>query len=386
MSRIIGHHRVKKILQHAILENKVASAYLFSGIDGIGKDGLAIEFAKTLNCTNSITTNDTIEPCNECRSCKQFDKLAHSNLDYLFSIPSGGGDSKSDNPLAKLTKAQIEEIKREIEAKAKDPYHKMAIEKATQIRISQIRQIKNKLSRSGNSENGRRVVIVSHADEMTTEAANAFLKTLEEPQENITIILTTSRPDSILQTIHSRTQEIYCSPLPDDLIVEKLMKEIECTEGEARIAAALGQGSYTDALDSFTEENMELRDYPVELLRIALKKNYYRTELLKEIEQIAKYDKKEVGQLLSLILFWIRDVSIIVYSENERKIINIDQIEIIKKFATAYSKSDLSCGIKIVEEAIDLVTKNVNVRLVLISMFIKLRAVFLFGKEEYQIK
>ena len=386
MSKIIGHQRVKKILYHAIVENKVASAYLFSGIEGIGKDGLAFEFAQTLNCSNPVIKTNSIEPCHQCRNCKQFDKLAHANLDYLFSIPSGGADSKSDNPLEKLTKSQVEDIKKQIEAKAKNPYHKITIEKANQIRIVQVRQIKNKLSRSGNASTGRRVVIVSHADEMTTEAANAFLKTLEEPPENITIILTTSRPDSILQTIHSRTQEIYCSPLPDDLIVEKLLQDVDCSQAEARIAAALGQGSYTTALESLTEENMELRNYPIQLLRISFKKNYYRTELLKEIDSISKYDKKEVIQLLSLMLFWLRDVSILTQSGNENNVINLDQLDIIKKFSAAYGKNDISCGIKIIEEAIGLVPRNVNVRLILISMFIKLRAVFLFGKEEFQIK
>ncbi len=110
-------------------------------------------------------------------------------------------------------------------------------------------------------------------------------------------------------------------------------------------------------------------------------KKYYN-----EINELSKYDKKEVIQLLSLMLFWLRDVSILTQSGNENNVINLDQLDIIKKFSAAYGKNDISCGIKIIEEAIGLVPRNVNVRLILISMFIKLRAVFLFGKEEFQIK
>ena len=126
-NEILGHDRVKKILSRAITENKVASAYLFAGPDGVGKDALALQFAKTMNCESPRQSGDLIDSCDECKSCRQFAKLAHSNLEYVFSIPSGGADSKSDNPLEKLTKAQIDEIKSQVAMKAENRYHKMKI-------------------------------------------------------------------------------------------------------------------------------------------------------------------------------------------------------------------------------------------------------------------
>ena len=386
MAKIIGHQREQKILNNAILGNRIASAYLFVGIDGIGKDAIALEFAQILNCMNPIKTEENIHSCGECKHCKQFENLSNTNLDYVFSLPSGKSSSKkSDSPLDGLSKAQIDEIKEQLLMKAENRYHRISLKSASRIKIAQIRQIKHKLSRSGSLNSGRRIVIISRADEMTTEASNAFLKTLEEPHSNITIILTTSKPGYILQTIKSRTQIINFSPLPDSLIIKELLEKHEFTETEARIAAALGQGSFTLAETALTQETAALRKFPAQLLRVAFKKNYYRTDLLAMITELLNNDKDAVIQVLNLMIFWLRDVIVYLNYKDANRIINLDQAETIQKFANAYQNLDIAAGIRIIEEAITLIPKNVNMRLIMISMFIKLRAVFIFEKEEFQI-
>ena len=211
---IIGQEKVKNLLQKAIIDNRIANSYCFWGLDGIGKDALAIEFAKSANCINPIIYGNTIQACDSCSSCKEITNLQSQSLEIIFSLPAGKTpDGHSDDPIAKLSDEQIDLIQEQIALKAENPYHKISIPNANQIKISSIRGLKKKLTLTSGSR-GRRFVIISNADEMNSESANSFLKTLEEPHDNITIILTTSRPDTILPTILSRCQQVRCQPLP----------------------------------------------------------------------------------------------------------------------------------------------------------------------------
>jgi DNA polymerase-3 subunit delta' len=168
-SSVIGQHRVKELLRRALHEEKIAHAYLFWGMEGIGKDALALALAKTLNCERR--TLPSTEPCNQCRSCMQADKLEHPNIKLVFSLPAAkSAETRDDSPLFKLTDAQIEEIQEQLRIKADNPYHNLTIANARQIRIASIRDVKRSISMS-QSQSGHRVVIVSEADEMTVEAA-----------------------------------------------------------------------------------------------------------------------------------------------------------------------------------------------------------------------
>ncbi|MFA6990086.1 MAG: AAA family ATPase, partial [Candidatus Gastranaerophilaceae bacterium] len=222
-SKKVGHDRIKKILQKSIIDNRIPHSYLFIGIEGIGKDAIAIEFAKAVNCLNPIMGVDLFEACDNCKSCKMFDNLSHSNFELIFSLPAGkSGDSKSDSAIDKLSEDQITEIKEQIELKAENNYHRFAISNATQIRVNLVRELKKKLALTQNTT-GRRVILICNADEMNSEASNAFLKTLEEPQDNVTIILTTAKPDSILPTIQSRCQVLKFGILDQKQIAQKLV-------------------------------------------------------------------------------------------------------------------------------------------------------------------
>lgn len=375
---IIGHEKTKQIFQHAILSKKLAGAYLITGLAGIGKDALAIEFAKAAMCETPIIENGTeISACGKCKSCKNMGHLAHVNFDFIFALPTGTTpDTKNDDPFDKLPNSVIDEIKEQIAIKAQNPYHRIQISQANQIRISQIRYVKRKLSMTTNSE-GHRFVIISNADEMAAEAANAFLKTLEEPTQNTTIVMTSSRADTILQTIHSRCQHIACNPLPDDLIISELFKREGISDVQARIATTFAQGSYSKALDTLNEDTTELRAIALSMLRTSMKKGIYREELMKYIEGLEKRDKADMLLVMNFLLFWMRDVAVLANGSNEDKLINVDQLEVMRNFVKAFGKTDINLAIRAIEDSINMIPRNVSIKLCFISLFIKLRKVFL---------
>lgn len=349
--QILGHEREKNIAESDYRRAR-GTCLSIMGTEGIGKDALAIEFAKTVNCEQPIVESDSITACDSCRSCKQIDALSHQNLQFVHSMPAGKATSKKDeDPLSSLSDEQIDEIKEQFALKAKDKYHAFSISNANQIKISSIRQANRNLSLSGSGK-GRRILIIFSADEMTVESANAFLKNLEEPHENVTIFMITSRHDQILQTIMSRCQQIKCNRLSDDEVANGLQNTYGIDEVNAKIAATFGQGSISSAKNMLDEDMKDLRFGMIDLMRTAMKKNVFRVELMDKITELtAARDKNKLDKALNILLIWMRDVAIASLS-NEPKVINIDQKDVIQKFANHYKGKDLALAILKVEEAI----------------------------------
>lgn len=376
---IIGQERVKKIIQRTILQNRIAHAYCFSGIEGIGKEGLAIEFAKTVNCNSPIVVEDSISACQECSSCRNFATLTHQNIQLIFSLPveKTTGDSKKENAISRLSDEDVNLVREEIRQKALNYYHRIEIPNATQIRISSIRDLKRSLTLSSPTF-GRRFIIIIRVEEMTKESANAFLKTLEEPHQGITIILTTSKKELLLPTILSRCQILECEPLNEDLIANTLIKMNNVAPEDARLIAQFAQGSYSKALEFLSEDMKSYRELMVDALRKVLRPQNFRLELLEIVEQIVKMnDKNKYETLLILLILWLRDAYAIQKSKINDYVINQDNIDTLRKFLSKFSDKEIQCAIELVEKAIYQIKRNVQPHLIFINLFLNLRDIFL---------
>ncbi|MEE9542841.1 MAG: DNA polymerase III subunit [Thermodesulfobacteriota bacterium] len=201
-SDILSHDREISILKRAVKSGRVAHAYLFAGIDGIGKRLTAKELGRALNCEEPLDSRDG-DSCGRCASCTSFETSA--NLNYMEVAPEGGY-------------LKIDKI-RDLQRSAR---HKM--------------------------DTSTRVIVVEGADAMQKQAANAFLKTLEEPTPGTVIVLLTSRPSVLLPTIISRCQRINFSPLPSETVASLIMDsetdtEVTLTKEEAELIASLSMGS-----------------------------------------------------------------------------------------------------------------------------------------------
>lgn len=175
---IIGHEPIIGHLKKELKNQEISHAYLFEGIDGIGKKKTAMAFAKALLCTGKGE-----KPCKKCRACIQVDHGHYPDIQLV-------------------TKKALE----------------------ASIKISQIRELIRGLSVKPYSGNWR-IIIIDEADKMTTEAQNSLLKSLEEPLSYNVFILLTSQPKGILRTIHSRCQKYFFHPLKSPLVIKILEKE-----------------------------------------------------------------------------------------------------------------------------------------------------------------
>ncbi len=376
---VIGQERVKQILQNAFVHDRIASSYLFVGNEGIGKDALAIEFAKLLNCPNPIIEdnglNSVAKVSNEFDVKYKENILSHQNIISVFPIPAPKTGAKDEGDLLSgLTDDQVKEIQDELKKKSSDPYYKMNITGTLAIRVSQVRKIKQILKMS-NVNFGKRVIILFDAHLMNEEASNALLKSIEEPAENTIFILITHSPEFILGTIKSRCQLIRLDPLKDSHIKDYLQKN-DINFGNLDFILPFAQGSISRAIEFADEEIQKLREHSIEILRNGLRAKVYREKTIELIDEITGLnDRGTTIKSILIIAYWLQDC--LKKSVNSDKIVNKDQEDSIEKFVQAFQNKDIRQAILECEDSIRMINQNVNQNLVYLSLIIKIRRIFL---------
>jgi DNA polymerase-3 subunit delta' len=357
---IIGQKRIKGILMSALRTGRMPHAYLFHGPKGTGKEAVAIELAKVVNCESGIES-----ACDECESCRMFRALQHPNVALVFAIPTGKGEKKGDPPLAKLTPEDIGNIQEQIRRKAENPYIPMSIPRATAIKVNSIRDVKREASLT-TYRKGKKVILIIDADLMNDESSNALLKTLEEPTDDTLLILTTAYRDQILPTVASRCQPVRFDALTEDDISLYLERRgIE--PSRAQLVSRLAHGSIARALDLLGVDLQERRDRVVSFLRVLRTANVL--DVVKTLEEMAKeYDREEVVQYLHVLQLWIRDA--LYVKEGHDSIVNIDQRETLERFVRAFPDMDYDRVLTRIDQAVFLVTRNAYIPLVLVTLSI----------------
>jgi len=209
-SEVVGQRHITDTLKNAIRTNQIAHAYLFSGPRGVGKTTCARIFAIALNCENR---DEEGEPCNQCPSCQQF---ASGKTLNIFELDAASNNSVED------IRALIETVKY----------------KPTYGRYN--------------------VYIIDEVHMLSTQAFNAFLKTLEEPPSHAIFILATTEKQKILPTILSRCQQYDFKRIPVSLIVAHLRsiaekEQITYEPVALELIAARAEGSLRDALSIFDQ-------------------------------------------------------------------------------------------------------------------------------------
>lgn len=357
---IIGQRRVKTILRAALASGRIPHAWVFTGAEGVGKDAVAIEIARFLRCEHPPEGGVA---CGACHGCTTTATLQNANVKFIFALPTGKGeDGRADSPLLKLSDAEITLVKEQMALKAADPYHNISIPRASQIKISSIREVKRD-NTLGASEEGWRIVIVSEAQLMGDEAANAFLKTLEEPSSRTLLILTSSARERLLPTILSRCQEIRFDLLTDEEIAEALITRQSVERTRAHLMAKLAEGSYGRAVELASGDLNQLRFDVVSFLRTALRRS--PVALHAEIERLTSGgDRVAIERMLTLLLLWFRDVHAYRMTGRDEIIVNQDQLKDIQSFDAKFAGAQVDRLIARVEESIRAVRGNAQIPLV----------------------
>jgi len=256
-SEIIGQQRVVPLLRRALTRDHLPHAFLFTGMEGTGKRLTALTLAKAVNCESG---NDG-DCCDHCLSCR---KTASANHPDVYTVERDG------------------------------PF----------IKIEQIRAIRQQL-RFRPLEARCRVIVISDAQNLKLEAANAVLKVLEEPPANNLLILTAFDKSALLPTIVSRCLHLPFQPLAAPDIAGYLCRTHSVAPVRARVAAGLAGGSLSRALILLDEEQLARRRW---LLETVAKVHRSKASDLLAAVKMWKGDNTDLRRDLEWLQTWLRDL------------------------------------------------------------------------------
>lgn len=284
---IRGQDAALTALRRMAASSRVPHALLFTGSPGVGKTAAAFAFLQFLNCERPAAD----DACGACRTCHMFGRLQHPDLHWFFPMAGseGGKSLKADR--------RAEYIAKITEERAQPGIFRLRYGRSANISIGRdsdsypgsIGELRHEAGMQA-MEARVKGFVVSEADFANPEAANTLLKTLEEPCDNNVFILCTATPGTILPTIRSRCRRVmFQDLLPDtieSLLVDALPHENERREAHNRrvrkeenrvrlletrdipLAAAMGEGSATRALEILEVGPVDARDAALEFLRL----------------------------------------------------------------------------------------------------------------------
>ena len=353
----VGHKEIQARILQYIRTNRLPHAFLFYGNEGVGKEAFAIELAKLLNCEKG-----PFMVCGTCSQCVKIGKLQHPDVQFIFPIPASSN-------------VKPETIAGVLKDKAENPYLRTRFPgKNTFISIDTIRELKRE-ARFKLYEGKKKVFIISEADQMRPEAANALLKLLEEPPENLMLILITSHLHRILPTIRSRCQLIYFPPLPGDVQLSIIRRYLPEPPENLALITRLSMGNLKLAFDFLRNDVVEKREKAVEFLRKTVRIERSQ-ELMKLVEELTSGKDREAMHLhLFFLLVWFRDAVHLKNSpERTEQIINSDMRSNLEGFVRGYPGTNFPACVEAVETAIEELKdpRNLNPALILTNLAIKL--------------
>ena len=366
-SNIIGQERVIGILKNIITGKNLAHAYIFYGKEGVGKDAAAIELAKVLNCDNPVNGN---EACDKCKPCLEIQKFSYPLFKFVTAIPGTDESDNDTNMLAGLKEDQYENYIDELKKKSEDPYYKINIDGANNIKISTIRNLKRSIYLTGLAGKYK-TYIISNCDKMNVASSNSLLKILEEPPANSILILTTSKLNSLLPTINGRCQKIKFDSIQKSEMIEYLRKkDSELKESEINFYTELSEGSISKLNSILDTQYLELRENVIEVLRAIV--TFSTLNMSSLIDKISnKKDKQRIIQFLTLLQIWFRDI---LYKKagNDSLIINTDKDETLTKMVSGF-EWDIFTILNLIEGSIKELNDNLNVELMLFNLFLQIK-------------
>ena len=313
---MLGHEWAVDLLRGHRANERIRHAYLITGPQGVGRRTLAIRLAQALNCSQPV---EPAIPCGECRACRLIEKMQHPD----FSV------------------VQAEEAGRA-------------------LKVDQIRELQRTLSLSP-YEATYKIALLLRFEEANPNAANALLKTLEEPPPQVIMLLTASDAEALLPTIISRCEVIRLRPLSIEQVSEGLQTRWGLPAEDAHLLAHLSGGRPGYALNlSQNPEVLEQRQSQLDEHQRLLSAS--RVERFSYAEELSKDKPILQSTLQTWLTFW-RDVMLRT-AGSSAPLTNIDRESEIDSLAGKVVLATAQTTVNQLERSIEQIERYINARLV----------------------
>jgi DNA polymerase-3 subunit delta' len=337
-AKLIGNNQVKEFLARILAARRLPGAMLFAGPDGVGKKQFALEIAKSILCRAA----DGFGGCGECGICGRAGR---------FVLPAS--EKKDDHE--KIFFSDHADVGQVI------PFGR-------NILVNAIRE----LEREANFrpyEGTARFFIIDDADKMNPGAANALLKTLEEPPATTHIFLLTSRFDSLLPTVISRCQVLRFQPIGTAEIESYLLGTNEFAAVDAALAARISRGSLGRALQMNGEDFRRRREAMAGILE-AQTAAPNRAQLLRAAEEMGDAKMKdEYEPRLEILQSLLHDTWQLKQGRTKETLVNFDLHERLAKCAANAAADDLIFWLGEIERLRGNLLVNINRKIATDALF-----------------
>ncbi len=331
MWNTVGHAKAVNILKRSFGEGRVSHAYLLTGPRHVGKMTLALDLACVLNCVGDD------RPCGRCEQCSRITRAVHADVQVIAVEQRPDGDRSR-----------------------------------VLIGIDQIRQVQREASLRP-YEGSYRVFIFDGVDKLSEAAANSLLKTLEEPPDQVVLVLLASDASDLLPTIVSRCQLLELRPLPRAVVSRLLESDYGVEHGKAEEIARLSGGRPGWAVQAATRSDL-LDQHEAGLREVegAVRGTLAeRFDYAGDLAAVAARDREAARQTLTLWLEWWRDV-LLVSEGLPEFVTNLSMEGSLKSVSNDLSSVQMAGAIEDIDAALYNLDHNVIPRLALEDLMLRL--------------
>ena len=362
---IKGHTQVKQSLVNMLAENRVSHAYMFTGVEGSGKLALAIAFAQYLNCTSPVDGDS----CGECSSCKKYSKLVHPDLHFVFPVVKIGSDNKpvSDTFIKEWRDIVIRKRFFSISQwiSSLDAEKKQAL-----IYTQESNEIIKKLSLK-TFEGRYKVMIIWLPEKMHLTASNKVLKILEEPPAGTVFILVSDKPEEVISTIISRTQQIKIPAFTDEDIARIIIEENGIGSVDAEGFARLAKGNVVAAREIV--EGSEDLDFFFDNFVFMMRNAYTRNlqDLISWGDEMSRLSREKQKSFFEYCLRLVRENYILNQKESEINYMTTQEMDFSAKFSPFINDNNVHEMAEEFSLAHSHIAQNGNSRIIFMDLILK---------------
>jgi DNA polymerase III subunit delta' len=351
--RLVGQQKAKHQAEKILQSNRLSHAYLLTGPEGSGKTAFALALAEVVNGIDHFTN------LHGTSISKKSSWYTHPDIHVFIPLPSTVSDEELKVRIKMLSEDPYEIVDFTLRPALADPESSKNLRAFYSIDYYH-HEIRPRTVYKPN-EGRRTVVVITGIDTMRKESANAFLKLLEEPSDNVLFILTASKTDQLLPTIISRCQQIRLQPLTYDEVSEGLIRFDGLNEKDARFLARLSGGSYSLARFFDIETLQKTRDELVDFLRFSYTQD--AQALLRLIKNWnSSLNRENQIALCNSLEQLLRDILVYRETGNKNLVTNIDKLPVIEKFCNSMVDAKIEEMIEHLQHLKELLYQNVQLK------------------------
>ncbi len=320
----LGNEWAPDLLQGQISNGSLRHAYLFTGPDGIGRRTLALRLAQAVNCENLPSSGSY---CDECRACKGIAKMQHTDL-HILEVQEGD----------------------------------------RQIKVGAVRELSRMLALTP-YESRMQIALLIDFDQATVHAANALLKTLEEPSESVLLLLTAESAETLPATITSRCEVIRLRQMMSEKLAQDLIAHYGIETEKAQLAAQLSVGKPGSAIRLSRDEDAlaQRSEWVEDALRMITASHVERFSYA----EVVSKDRNLLREILgNWLIFW-RDL-LIKKNNLNANLVNKDKQSDIEAVIENMKSGDIRTFVTHLQETQYSLDRNANARLAMESLLLSL--------------